>query len=123
MQHKHTSTQFDVQLEQVRSKVLHMGGVVEDQLSLAVRALQNGEMFLIDQVLDVEQQVNALEMEIDELCTNIIARRTPAAIDLRVLTMVVKTITDLERVGDEAKKIALMTREFFRSGQIGRAHV
>jgi phosphate transport system protein len=117
MQHKHTSTQFDVQLEQVRSKVLHMGGVVEDQLSLAVRALQNGEMFLIDQVLDVEQQVNVLEMEIDELCTNIIARRTPAAIDLRVLTMVVKTITDLERVGDEAKKIALMTREFFRSGR------
>ena len=117
MQHNHISTQFDVQLEQVRSKVLHMGGVVEDQLSLAVRALQNGEMYLIEQVLDVEHQVNALEMEIDQLCTNIIARRTPTAIDLRVLTMVVKTITDLERVGDEAKKIALMAREFFRSGR------
>src|SRR3972149_6771009 len=117
MQHNHISTQFDAQLEQVRSKVLHMGGAVEGQLSLAVRALQNGEMFLIEQVLDVEHQVNALEMEIDGLCTNIIARRTPTAIDLRVLTMVVKTITDLERVGDEAKKIVLMAREFFRTGR------
>lgn len=117
MQHNHISTQFDAQLEQVRSKVLHMGGAVEDQLSLAVQALHCGEMFLIDQVLEVEHQVNALEMEIDELCTNIIARRTPTAIDLRVLTMVVKTITDLERVGDEAKKIVLMAREFFRSGR------
>jgi phosphate transport system protein len=117
MQHNHISTQFDAQLEQVRSKVLHMGGAVEDQLSLAVQALYRGEMFLIDQVLEVEHQVNALEMEIDELCTNIIARRTPTAIDLRVLTMVVKTITDLERVGDEAKKIVLMAREFFRSGR------
>jgi phosphate transport system protein len=117
MQYNHISTQFDAQLEQVRSKVLHMGGAVEDQLSLAVRALHSGEMFLIEQVLQVEHQVNALEMEIDELSTNIIARRTPTAIDLRVLTMVVKTITDLERIGDEAKKIALMAREFFRSGR------
>ena len=117
MQHKHTSTQFDAQLEQVRSEVLRMGGAVEDQLSLAVQALQSGEMFLIEQVLDVEHQVNALEMEIDGLCTNIIARRTPTAIDLRVLTMVVKTSTDLERIGDEAKKIALMAREFFKSGR------
>src|SRR5487761_2496575 len=117
MQHNHISTQFDAQLEQVRSKVLHMGGAVEDQSSLAVRALHSGDMFLIEQVLEVEHQVNALEMELDELCTNIIARRTPTAIDLRVLTMVVKTITDLERVGDEAKKIVLMAREFFRSGR------
>ncbi len=117
MQHNHTSTQFDAQLEQVRSNVLHMGGAVEDQLSLAVQALQSGEMFLIDQVLDVEHQVNALEMKIDGLCTNIIARRTPTAIDLRVLTMAVKSSTDLERIGDEAKKIALMGREFFKSGR------
>ena len=117
MQHNHISTQFDVQLEQVRSKVLHMGGAVEDQLSLAVQALQVGDMYLIDRVPDAEQQVNALEMEIDGLCTNIIARRTPTAIDLRVVTMVVKTITDLERIGDEAKKIALMARELLRSGR------
>jgi len=120
MQHNHISSQFDAQLEQVRTKVLFMGGAVEDQLSMAVQALQEGEMYLIERVLDVEHQVNALEMEIDGLCTNIIARRTPTAIDLRVLTMVVKTITDLERIGDEAKKIALIAREFFRTG---RAHM
>jgi phosphate transport system protein len=117
MQHNHISTQFDAQLELVRSNVLHMGGAVEDQISLAVQALQSGEMFLIEQVLDVEHQINALEMEIDRLCTNIIARRTPTAVDLRVLTMAVKTSTDLERVGDEAKKIALMAHEFFKSGR------
>jgi len=117
MPHNHTSTQFDAQLEQVRSEVLRMGGAVEDQLSLAVQALKSGDMFLIDQVLDAEIQVNAMEMELDGLCTNIIARRTPTAIDLRVLTMAVKTSTDLERVGDEAKKIALMAREFFKSGR------
>jgi len=117
MQHNHISTQFDAQLEQVRSSVLHMGGAVEDQLSLAVRALESGEMHLIEQVLEVEHRVNEMEMEIDELCTNVIARRTPTAIDLRVLIMVVKTITDLERIGDEAKKIALMAREFYKSGR------
>jgi len=116
MQHNHISTQFDAQLEQVRTAVLHMGGAVEDQLSLAVQALESGDMLLIDQVLQVEHQVNSMEIEIDELCTNVIARRTPTAIDLRVLTMVVKTSTDLERVGDEAKKIALMAREFYKSG-------
>lgn len=118
MQHKHTSSQFDAQLEQVRTEVLRMGGAVEDQLALAVRALQDGDSYLIDRVLEVEHQVNAMEMEIDGLCTNTIARRTPTAIDLRVLTMVVKTITDLERIGDEAKKIALMAREFFRTGRV-----
>jgi len=113
----HTSTQFDAQLEQLRAEVLRMGGAVEDQLSIAVQTLQSGEMYLIEQVLNVEQQINALEMEIDGLCTNIIARRAPAAIDLRLLTMAVKTSTDLERIGDEAKKIALMAREYFKSGR------
>ena len=117
MQHKHTSTQFDAQLDQVRTEVLHMGGVVEQQLALAVQALRSGEMYLIEQVLHAEHQVNSFEVEIDGLCTNIIARRAPAAIDLRMLTMVVKTVVDLERIGDEAKKIALMAREFFRSGR------
>jgi phosphate transport system protein len=117
MQHNHISTQFDAQLEQVRTGVLHMGGAVEDQLSLAVQALESGETHLIEQVLDTDHKVNSLELEIDELCTNIIARRTPTAIDLRVLTMAVKTSSDLERIGDEAKKIALMAREFYKSGR------
>ena len=117
MQHNHISTQFDAQLEQVRASVLHMGGAVEDQLSLAVSALESGEMLLIEQVLQTEHQVNSMQMELDQLCTNIIARRTPTAIDLRVLTMAVKTSSDLERIGDEAKKIALMAREFYKSGR------
>jgi phosphate transport system protein len=117
MQHSHISTQFDAQLEQVRTSVLHMGGAVEDQLAIAVQSLESGEMFLIDQVLDAEHRVNAMEIEIDELCTSVIARRTPTAIDLRLLTMVVKASTDLERIGDEAKKIALMAREFYKSGR------
>ena len=117
MLQKHTSTQFDAQLEQLRSEILRMGGAVEDQLSLAVQALKSGEMYLIEQVLDEERQVNRRERDIDELCTNIIARRNPTAIDLRMVTMVVKTSTDLERIGDEAKKIALVAREFFRSGR------
>jgi phosphate transport system protein len=117
MQHNHISTQFDAQLEQVRTSVLHMGDAVEDQLSLAVQALESGETHLIEQVLDTDHKVNALELEIDELCTNVIARRTPTAIDLRVLTMAVKTSTDLERIGDEAKKIALMAREFYKTGR------
>ncbi len=119
MQNNHISTQFDAQLEQVRTRVLRMGGAVEDQLSLAVQALEVGDLHLMEQVLQVEHQVNVMEMEIDELCTNIIARRTPTAIDLRVLTMVVKTSTDLERIGDEAKKIALMARDFYKSGRVG----
>jgi phosphate transport system protein len=120
MQQNHTSTQFDAQLGLLRTKVLQMGGSVEDQLLLAVQCLQSGEMFLIEKVLDAEIGVNALQVEIDELCTSIIARRNPAAIDLRVVTMAVKTITDLERIGDEAKKIALMAREYFK---VGRGHV
>ena len=117
MLQKHTSTQFDAQLEQLRSEILRMGGAVEDQLSLAVQALKSGEMYLIEQVLDEERQVNIRERYIDELCTNVIARRNPTAVDLRMVTMVVKTSTDLERIGDEAKKIALVAREFFRSGR------
>jgi len=117
MQYNHILTQFDAQLEQVRSQILHMGGLVEEQLSVAVQALQSGEMALIERVLGVEHQINVLELGIDELCTNIIARRTPTAIDLRVVIMAVKTSVDLERIGDEAKKIALIAREFFRSGR------
>jgi len=122
MQHDHISTQFDAQLEQVRASVLHMGGAVEDQLSLAVKALENGEMYLIERVLQTEHQVNSMQLELDQLCTNIIARRTPTAIDLRVLTMAVKSSSDLERIGDEAKKIVLMARDFYKSGRSNIPH-
>lgn len=111
MQHaSHTSKNFDAELEHIRSRVLEMGGIVEYQLRYAIEALRSRDAKLIDRVVTDEAQVNDLERTIDEECTNVIARRAPAAFDLRFLMMVYKTITDLERIGDEAKKIALAAR-------------
>ena len=106
----HTSKDFDAELEHIRSQVLAMGGIVEYQVRYAVEALRTGDLALVSKVEDDERRVNRLECEIDEACTNVIARRNPAAGDLRFLTMVYKIITDLERVGDEAKKIARVAR-------------
>ena len=107
---EHTSKQFDTELENVRSSVLQMGGLVEEQITRAVEALITGEMELIDRVIADDHRVNALEVGLDEACSQIIARRQPAAGDLRLLIAVVKTITDLERIGDEAAKIARMAK-------------
>jgi phosphate transport system protein len=87
-----------------------MGGIVEYQIRYAVEALRRGDPALAKRVVEDELKVNELEREIDAACTHVIARRSPAAGDLRFLTMVYKTITDLERIGDEAKKIALVAR-------------
>ena len=102
---EHTSKQFDAELEGVRSSVLQMGGLVEEQITRAVEALITGDMTLIDRVIADDHRVNALEVGLDEACSQIIARRQPAAGDLRLLIAVVKTITDLERIGDEGEKI------------------
>ena len=107
---EHTSKQFDAELESVRSRVLHMGGLVEEQIVRAMEALRSGDMAEIDKVIGDDHRVNALEVELDEACSHIIARRQPAAGDLRLLITVIKTITDLERVGDEAEKIARMAK-------------
>jgi phosphate transport system protein len=110
VQTEHTSKQFDVELEAVRAKVLEMGGLVEQQIVRAMEALSNADVELADRVVAQDHRVNALEVAIDETCSHIIARRQPAAGDLRMLMAVVKTITDLERIGDEADKIARMTK-------------
>jgi phosphate transport system protein len=106
----HTSKHFDAELETIRTQVLEMGGIVEYQIRYAVEALRSGDAALVTRVIRDEARVNQLEREIDEACTQVIARRAPAANDLRFLMMVYKTLTDLERIGDEAKKIALVAR-------------
>ena len=105
---QHISKQFDNELENVRSRVLSMGGQVEQQLTDALNALMKSDIELSKAVLDTEYDVNAMEVSIDEECTHILARRQPAAGDLRLITAVIKTITDLERIGDEAERIAKM---------------
>ncbi|MFZ1910402.1 MAG: phosphate signaling complex protein PhoU [Burkholderiales bacterium] len=110
VQTPHTSREFDQQLDQARDLVLEMGARVDRQVLDAVQCLASGSGALADQVLRHETVVNALERSIDELVGQIIARRQPAAADLRLLTALIKTTTDLERIGDEAKKIALWSR-------------
>jgi phosphate transport system protein len=107
---EHITKQFDVELETVRAKVLKMGGLVEEQIEKAVVALHDGDMVLADEVIADDHRVNGLEVSIDEDCTHIIARRQPAASDLRLVLAIIKTITDLERIGDEAEKIARMAK-------------
>ncbi len=112
---EHTLKQFDSELEEIRSKVLQMGGLVEEQIVSALEALISGNVSLARQVMENDHRVNALEVAIDEDCSTVIARRQPAAKDLRMVMTVVKTITDLERIGDEAAKIARMTRAIYES--------
>ena len=111
VQTPHTSREFDQELNQARDLALEMGARVERQVEDALQCLASGSGALADQVLRHEAVVNALERSIDELVGQIIARRQPAASDLRLLTALIKTTTDLERIGDEAKKIALWSRK------------
>ncbi len=108
---QHISKQFDDELENVREKVLAMGGLVEQQLNNALKSMVDGDINLASIVMETEVQVNTYEVTIDQECIKILARRQPAASDLRLVMAITKTITDLERVGDEAEKIAKMALE------------
>lgn len=107
---EHTNKQFDVDLENVRSLFLRMGGVVEAMIQEGIDALANGELPLVDKVREREKEVNRLEVEIDECISHILARHQPTAIDLRMLLAVSKMLTDMERSGDEAEKVANVAR-------------
>ncbi len=115
---EHTYRQYDAELESVRAKVLQMGGLVEQQIEQALEALLNADPKLADEVISNDHRVNALEVSIDEDCCHIIARRQPAAGDLRMIMMVVKTITDLERIGDEATKVARVAQKIYESDRM-----
>jgi len=104
----HISGQFDKDLQDIRDKVLTMGGLVEQQLEQAVTAFTTGDIGLADKVIRQDNQVDALEMAIDQECSEIIARRQPAAIDLRLLIAVIKIVREIERAGDKAERIAQM---------------
>ena len=104
----HYSQQFNSELEDIRSRVLGMGGLVERQLELAIASLGDSENALAESVVYNDQDVNACDMDIDERCTKILALRHPTASDLRLVLAVIKTTADLERIGDEAKRVAKM---------------
>ena len=104
----HTSRRFNEELERVRSKVLSMGGLVEAQLGKCLAALAQGQGVVGQSVVAGERQVNAMEVSIDEDCIRILATRGPAAGDLRLIIATIKTITDLERIGDECEKIGMI---------------
>ena len=106
---QHISRQFNEEMEDIRNKVLAMGGLVEQQVDLATKAFMGYDMESAETVVQQDQLVNELEKNIDHECSEIIARRQPAAFDLRMLIATIKIITDLERIGDEAARIARMT--------------
>ncbi len=103
---EHLSKQYDQDLEMIRSRVLLMGGLVENQFRDAMNSLHEGSIELAEKVLRSDVEINQLEVSLDSACTNLIVRRQPAANDLRTVMATTKVITDLERIGDEASKIA-----------------
>lgn len=105
---QHISEQFNNELEDIRNKVLTMGGLVEQQIELAVQAFTMGDTELADLVIKQDNQIDALEMLIDQECTQIIALRQPTAFDLRLLIAVIKIVREMERAGDKAERIARM---------------
>jgi phosphate transport system protein len=108
---KHLSSQFDAELNDLCARVLSMGGLVEQQLTNAIFALAHTDLAVAEEVIDRENRVNALEVQIDHACSTVIAKRQPTARDLRLLFAVSKCTTNLERGGDEAVRIARLTKQ------------
>ena len=120
---EHISKQYDQDLEAIRSRTLQMGGLVESQVRSAVAGYLTGEAERIEQAIASDAKVNDLERALDEELRTVIVRRQPAASDLRLIMAVSKTVTDLERIGDEATKIARMAREIHSGAAKGVARL
>ena len=120
---QHISQQFNQDLSELRNQLLNMGGVVQRQVSDAVEALITNNSELADIVRTKDQEVDAMELMIDEDCTQLIARRQPAASDLRLVISIIKMVADIERIGDEACKIAKMAIRLTEDGKAPRGYV
>ncbi len=119
---QHISRRYNEELEDIRSKVLRMGGLVEMQSVNAIKSLLERDRELAKKVVGQDHEINTMEVEIDEECTRVIARRQPAASDLRLVIAVIKVITDLERIGDEAEKIARYAKKLAKKDTITDLH-
>ena len=117
---EHTHKQFDAEMEAIRSGVLAMGGLVESQLNRAISLLERDDEEAVDQVGADEKQINQMQVNLDQMCSQIIARRQPTAIDLRFVLMITKIVNELERVGDEVKKIAYKASRIRGADQLSR---
>jgi len=113
---EHISKAFEADLDTTRTRVLQMGGLVESQILAAIDAFSSGARELIEQVVETDKRVNGYEVAIDGACNHIVVRRQPAASDLRLIMAISKIVTDLERIGDEAEKIARMSRSIHEHG-------
>lgn len=113
---EHSSKQYDMDLETIRSKVLLMGGLVESQFQDAVACFRTGNIAQAEQVIKADENVNNLEVSLDDTCSHLIVKRQPAANDLRTVMATIKVITDLERIGDEATKIARAAKSITERG-------
>src|ERR1051325_11018067 len=122
MMGEHSSKQYDHELEAIRSKVLLMGGIVETQFLDAMTCFRIGNTERADRVMREDDNVNQLEVQLDDACSHLIVRRQPTANDLRTVMATIKVITDLERIGDEATKIARIARNLHERGIVGFNH-
>lgn len=113
---RHISQQFDHELEGIRTEMLAMGGLVERQVSEAIKALTENDVQLAEKSKKIDQQTNQMELSIDDQCTKIIAMRQPTASDLRLIVSISRSVSDLERVGDEASRICKLAIEIYNSG-------
>jgi phosphate transport system protein len=115
---EHTSKQFELELDDLRSALLAMGGVVEAQLERSLQAIASGDADIVEIIVREDARVNAMQVEIDRKAMEIIAKRQPAAVDLRQILCTMQAVTDIERIGDEIKKIAQRSKQFQASERL-----